>query len=93
MHVLTDTPPSVPQRGEPMVCVLRSRVRTPKWERERLKGIKRRDRIKEEVYLEYKDSFCRSCLWASSGGCSEESSEEERVESDSEESSEGESIA
>ena len=76
-----------------MVSVLKSRVRTPKWERERLRGIKRRDRIKEEDYREYKDSFSRSCLWALSGGCSEESSEEERVESDSEESSEEESIA
>ena len=85
MHVLTDTPPSVPRRGEPMVFVLTSKVRTPKWGRERLKGIKRRHRIKEEIDREF-----RGCLWARgyfSGGCSEDSSEEEYVESDGEESS------
>ena len=94
MHVLTDAPPSVPPRGEPMVFVLESRVRTPNWERERFRGIKRRDRMKEGSYREYKDSFSRSCLWARSycsGGGNEESSEEEYVESDSEESSEAES--
>ena len=91
MHVLTDTPPSVPRRGEPMVFVLKSRVRTPKWERERFRGITRRDRIKEEDYREYKDSFSRSCLWAKSyfsGGGLNEPSEEEYVENDGEESSE-----
>ena len=37
MHVLGDTPPSVPPRGEPVVCVLTSRTRKPVWERARHK--------------------------------------------------------
>ena len=42
MHVLTDVPPSVPPRDEPLVFVFTSRERKPKWERARLRGIKRR---------------------------------------------------
>ena len=42
MHVLTDVPPSVPQRGEPLVSVLTSRKLKPKWERARLRRLKRR---------------------------------------------------
>ena len=42
LHVLTDAPPSVPQRGEPLVSVLTSRKRKPKWERARLKGLRKR---------------------------------------------------
>ena len=42
LHVLEDAPPSVPPRGEPMVCVLTSRVRTPVWEPARHNGIQRR---------------------------------------------------
>ena len=42
MHVLRDTPPSVPPRGEPMVFVLKSRKRKPVWGRARHKGIQRR---------------------------------------------------
>ena len=42
IHVLTDVPPSVPQRGEPLVSVLTSRKRKPKWERARLRGLRKR---------------------------------------------------
>ena len=61
IHVLTDAPPSVPQRGEPLVSVLTSRGRKPKWERIRLRGLKKRlierpkrrnARFKEDVYGE-----------------------------------------
>ena len=47
IHVETDSPPSVPPRGEPMVFVLTSRKRKPKWERARRKGIVKRylDRV------------------------------------------------
>ena len=41
IHVLTDVPPSVPQRGEPSVSVLTSRKRKPKWERARLRGLRK----------------------------------------------------
>ena len=41
-HVLGDTPPSVPQSGEPLVFTLRSRKLKPKWERERVRGITKR---------------------------------------------------
>ena len=36
-HVLGDTPPSVPPRGEPIVFVLTSRKRKPVWESARHK--------------------------------------------------------
>ena len=42
IHVLTDAPPSAPQRGEPLVSVLTSRKRKPKWERARLRGLRKR---------------------------------------------------
>ena len=42
MHVLTDAPPSVPPRGEPMVFVPTSRERKPHWERAQRKGIRKR---------------------------------------------------
>ena len=67
LHVLTDMPPVVPPKGEPMVCVFTSKVRKPKWERARLRGIRRRDRAKED-YCNYFD-----------GSVGEESSEEESI--------------
>ena len=42
IHVLSDVPPSVPQREEPLVSVLTSREFSPKWERERFKEPMRR---------------------------------------------------
>lgn len=39
IHVLSDAPPSVPQRGEPLVSALRSRKFEPRWERTRLRKI------------------------------------------------------
>ena len=42
VHVLTDVPPVVPKRGEPLVSILRSREIKPKWERERLGELRRR---------------------------------------------------
>ena len=76
MHVLTDAPPSVPPRGEPMVFVFTSRKRKLEWERARLKGIGkryverlcRRGRRNEREWNGYVDERD-----------SEESSEEERV--------------
>ena len=44
MDVLRDALPSVPPRGEPMVSVLASRKRKPKWERVSLEGVRRRRR-------------------------------------------------
>ena len=77
MHVLTDAPPSVPPRGEPVVSVLTSRKRKPKWERARLRGIRRR-------YLE--KMYRRDCrVEREMSGYVDES--------DGEESSEEESIA
>ena len=67
MHVWTDMPPLVPPKGEPMVFVLTSKVRKPKWGRARLRGIRRRDRAKED-YWKYFD-----------GNVGEESSEEESI--------------
>ena len=49
-HVLKDMPPVVPPKGEPMVFVLTSRVRKPKWERARLRGMRTRDRDKEDYW-------------------------------------------
>ena len=68
IHVLEDMPPSVPRKGEPVVFVLTSRVRKPKWERARLRGIRRRDCNKED-YWNYVD-----------GNVGEESPEEESSE-------------
>ena len=42
MDVLVDVPPAVPQRGAPLVSVLRTRVLKPKWERERRKILNKR---------------------------------------------------
>ena len=42
MHVLTDIPPSVPQRGAPLVSILRSRKLKPKWECERFNRLSMR---------------------------------------------------
>ena len=76
MHVLTDAPPSVPPRGEPMVFVLTSRKREPKWERARHKGIQKR-------YIERLYRRDRRIKRASDGYVDEgdggESSEEESV--------------
>ena len=55
IHVLTDVPPSVPQRGEPLVSVLTSRKRKPKWERARLRGLRKR-RI---AYLKRRNAMVR----------------------------------
>ena len=83
MHVLKDTPPSAPLRGEPMVFAFTSRKRQRKVERARLKGIQRRYR--EKMYR-------RGCMererrrYVDEGG-GEESSEEEHIESDGGESS------
>ena len=41
IHALSDAPPSVPRRGEPLVSVLGSRKLKPKWERGRLRAHKR----------------------------------------------------
>ena len=42
IHVLSDVRPSVPQRGEPLVSVLRSRELKSRWERERFRKLRRR---------------------------------------------------
>ena len=63
MHGLSDMPPSVPPRGEPMVFALTSRKRKPKWERARLRAIRRHYLIREE----YWDSVDR-CVDESDGG-------------------------
>ena len=42
IQFLEDAPPSVPQRGEPLVSVLTSRERKPKWERVRFMSLKTR---------------------------------------------------
>ena len=42
MHVLNDVLPSVPQRGQPLVSVLRSRKFRPTWECERLSDLQMR---------------------------------------------------
>ena len=80
MHVLTDSPPSVPFRGEPMVFVVTSRKRKPKWERARRKGIGKR-------YVE------RMCHWRRKGRREEREWSGYVDERDSEESSEEESVA
>ena len=43
MHVLADVPPSVPNRGAPLVSALTSRKLRPNWERRRIERL----RIKE----------------------------------------------
>ena len=55
IHVLADAPPSVPQRIEPLVSVLTSRERKPKWERARLRGLRKR-RI---AYLKRRNAMIR----------------------------------
>ena len=75
MHVLSDVPPSVPQRGEPLVSILTSRKRQPRWERARLRRIRRR----------YIERMMRRCD-RSSEGWSEEGSESSGEESSKEES-------
>ena len=70
-----------------MVSVLRSRERTPTWERARLKGIKRRRHVKWERKIDKMER-----RWMKHGG-SEGSSEEERTGSSDEfDSSEEESV-
>ena len=80
MHVLTDSPPSVPPRGEPMVCVFTSRKRKPKWERARRKGIVKR-------YVE------RVCHWRRKGRRTDREWSGYVDESGGEGSSEEESVA
>ena len=70
MHVLSDVPPSVPQRGEPLVCILTSGKRQPTWERARLRGIWRR-RVKRMM---------RSEEWSEDGSESDDD-ESSKVES------------
>ena len=41
IHALRDTPPSVPQRGEPLVSVLRTKELKPKWGRDRFRKHKK----------------------------------------------------
>ena len=75
IRALADTSPSVPQRGEPLVSVLRSRELKPKWERERLRKHKRwliRFRERMGRY----DGKCSGRYSESDG---EESSEEESI--------------
>ena len=72
MHVLSDTPPSVPPRGEPVVFAFTSRKRKPKWERARHEGITRR--LNEGMirrYAKYQERMRRA-----EESDSEESSEE-----------------
>ena len=75
MHVLRDTPPPVPPRGEPMVFVLTSRKRKPKWERAQHEGIVRRceERMNRRYYKE------RERRRRADDSDSEESSEEEGI--------------
>ena len=50
IHALRDTPPSVPQRGEPLVSVLKSKELKPKWERDRFRKHKKwMTRFKERL--------------------------------------------
>ena len=72
MHVLRYAPPSVPPRGEPMVSVLTSRKRKPRWERMRLEAIRRR-RIHKRNSRFLREPVRR---WYSDESSSEESSEE-----------------
>ena len=75
MHVLRDTPPSVRLRGKPVVFVLTSRERKPKWERARLEGIRRR--CKERMTRRYcREQERRRCADESAGA---ESFEEESI--------------
>ena len=90
MDIMTDKPQSVAPRAEPMVFVLTSRERKPKWERARMKGIQKRRRDKLD---RSSDRVGRSRRRYFVEDDSEESSEEERIESDGEESSEEEHIA
>ena len=90
MHVLTNAPPSVPPRSEPMVSVCTSRERKLKWERARLRGIRKRHRDKMD---RRSDQLKRRMRRYVDEGDSEESSDEEHIESDDEESSEEGNIA
>ena len=74
MHVLRDTPPSVPPRGESMVCALTCRKRKPKCERSRRDGIMRRlDEGITRRYFKYQERMRRA----------EESDNEEAYEEES----------
>ena len=58
MHVLIDVPPSVPQRGEPLVSILKSQKRQPKWARARLRGLRRRHverMLRRKVWEEWRE--------------------------------------
>ena len=76
MDILTDTPPSVPPRGEAMVSVLTSRERKPKLERARLRGIQKRRRDKLDRISDQVDRRRRGYFGDSD---SEESSGEESI--------------
>ena len=75
MNVLRDAPPPVPPRGEPMVSVLTSRKRKPRWERMRLEAIKRR-RIRKKNNRFLREPVRR---WYADENNSEETSEEESI--------------
>ena len=72
MHVLTDAPPSVPQRGAPLVSVLTSRELKPKWEAKRLERLRKR-----HVVLKARDLRRRGLLLGEEDGAYDE--EEEAV--------------
>ena len=83
MHVLTDSPPSVPPRGEPMVSVLTSMDQKPRWVRARRKGIGKRyvERVCHWRREERREKRRRKREWSGyvDEGDDEESSEEESV--------------
>ena len=73
IHVLTDVPPSVPNRGDPLVSALTSRKLRPNWERRRLERVRMK---KMERDLRRFGEGDKSSEEGSVGG---ESSEEESV--------------
>ena len=56
VHVLSDVPPSVPQRGAPLVSVLASRQHTPKCESRRFERIRLLRRLRMRRTLREEDS-------------------------------------
>ena len=76
MNMLADTPPSVPPRGEPMVSVFTSGERKLKWERARLRAIRKRHR---DTMDRISDQIERRNWRYGDGGDSEESFEEEHI--------------
>ena len=57
MHVLIDAPPSVPQRGAPLVSVFPSRKFKPKWEARRLERLRARYALLRARRLEKYDDW------------------------------------